>query len=115
MPIRADTAALTIPIDSVRMLPRAASFTSSSGRARVIVRRVNDTIMVYATCDSLQRLYEEQQFRIESLRQDRILKAFEGSSNSRLTKPPDWAIICLFALFAAMLAGIAVVMRRSQE
>lgn len=111
--VPADTAELTIAVDSFRHLPREAAFTASSGRARVIVRRVNDTIMVWATCDSLQRLCEEQQSRIESLRQNSIVKAFEGNRESRLTKPPDWVIIVMFALFAAMLAVIAVVMRRS--
>lgn len=109
MPVPADTVKLSIPLDSFRQLPQSAAFVSSNGRARVRVERVHDTIMVWAACDSLQRLCEEQQYRIEALRQNRILKAFEGTSESKLTKPPDWAIFVMFLLFAAMLAGISII------
>lgn len=109
MPVPADTAKLTVRFDSVLALPAGAAFTATSGRARVRIERVHDTLTVWATCDSLQRLCEEQQYRIEALRQNRILKAFEGTSESRLTKPPDWAIFVMFLLFVAMLAGISII------
>lgn len=55
---------LAIPADSILILPSEASFTGKSGRANVEVGRKGDSIVVRASCDSLQvRLeYYERQY-----------------------------------------------------
>lgn len=51
-------AKLAIPIDSLRKLPAKAEYRAKSGQASAVVRFERDTVVVYATCDSLQRLCE---------------------------------------------------------
>lgn len=56
---------LTLSQDSLRSLPEGAEYHARSGQANVSVRKgkTPETIVVYASCDSLQRqvlLYEEQ-------------------------------------------------------
>lgn len=53
-----DQAVLRIAADSVWRLPERAVYTSRSGRAAATLSRHGDTIVVYADCDSLQRLVE---------------------------------------------------------
>ena len=48
-------AVLKIPTDSLRKLPEAAEYRAKSGQASAVVKHRGDTIIVYATCDSLQR------------------------------------------------------------
>ena len=58
---------LKIPTESLLNLPPSASYTGKSGQANVKVERDNDTIRVYASCDSLQMLceyYERELTRI---------------------------------------------------
>lgn len=54
---------LEIPIDSLLKLPKNAEYRAKNGQASAQVRFNKDTVYVYATCDSLQRLckyYEKQ-------------------------------------------------------
>lgn len=53
---------MTIPLTSLRDLPRGASYTEHKGRANVRVRTLRDTLYIDASCDSLQQLvtYYEQ-------------------------------------------------------
>lgn len=48
----------SIPMDNLRSLPPGAGYHARNGRANVDVRARGDTIVVHATCDSLQRLCE---------------------------------------------------------
>lgn len=54
------TVTLTLNTDSLRKLPEGATYRAKNGRAGVGVGRGKEpgTIVVYATCDSLQRLVE---------------------------------------------------------
>ena len=67
---------LTIPTDSLRLLPAGASYTDRSGQASVkVVRRAATTtepeyIYVYATCDSLQLQCERYERTIRNLHKD---------------------------------------------
>lgn len=55
-----ETVTLTLKTDSLRKLPEGATYHAKNGRAGVEVGRGKEpgTIVVYATCDSLQRLVE---------------------------------------------------------
>lgn len=60
---------LTIPTESLLNLPPSASYSGRNGQANVKVERDNDTIRIYASCDSLQMLceyYERELTRIRS-------------------------------------------------
>lgn len=60
---------LDLTMENLLELPPAASFSRKSGRANVKVERVNDTIRVFASCDSLERLCTFYRFEINRLRQ----------------------------------------------
>lgn len=45
---------LEIPIDSLRRLPQKAEYRTKSGQANAVVQYRQDTIVVYAICDSLK-------------------------------------------------------------
>lgn len=51
-----EEARLEIPIAELSRLPEKAQYRAKNGRASATVRHKGDTIVVYATCDSLQRL-----------------------------------------------------------
>lgn len=57
-PIPRSEVNLQIPMDSLRSLPPRAGYHAKSGRASVDVHAKGDTVIVHATCDSLQRLCE---------------------------------------------------------
>ena len=57
-PVPMSEVKLTIPTDSLIALPTAAEYRAKSGQATATVKRDGDTIVVYATCDSLQRMCE---------------------------------------------------------
>ena len=49
---------LEIPIDSLRKLPHKAEYRAKSGQANAVIQYNQDTIIVYAICDSLKRQCE---------------------------------------------------------
>lgn len=49
---------LTIPVDSLPVLPEGASYHGRSGQAGIEVSRQGDQIHVTGTCDSLEREVE---------------------------------------------------------
>ena len=49
---------LEIPIDSLRKLPQKAEYRAKSGQANAVVQYRQDTIVVYAICDSLKKQCE---------------------------------------------------------
>lgn len=80
---------LTLNPDSLRRLPQGAAYHARSGQASVSVGKGSDpqTIVVYASCDSLQRqvtLYEERLSRLSRQRADStatVRTASEAHSN----------------------------------
>lgn len=59
---------LKIPMTSLLKLPPSASFSNRSGRANLKVDKDNDTIRIYASCDSLQMLVEYYQRELTRIR-----------------------------------------------
>lgn len=49
---------LRIPMDSLMRLPSEAEYRAKDGQANASVRNENGTVVVYATCDSLQIMCE---------------------------------------------------------
>ena len=105
---------LTLTADSLLDLPTGASYHAKSGQARVDVSKGAEpgTIVVYASCDSLQQLveyYEEQASKYkESL--DR-----QTDDAKEEKKPPDiaWPLL-LISLTAGILSGIVLTLKIKQ-
>lgn len=102
-----DTVTLTVAMDSLHKLPEGASYMKRSGRASVEVRkgRTAGTLVVYASCDSLQRLVEEYERRL--LRSSTDSAGTKESSETSMTqetkkRPRRW-----WAYMAALAAGAA--------
>lgn len=63
-------AKLTVPLDSLRKLPEGATFNNKSGQATASVAFKNDTLLVEASCDSLQHLVYELEERLHAARDE---------------------------------------------
>lgn len=75
-------AELTVPMDSLRRLPPGAVYTKKSGQATATLTMAGDTIIVYASCDSLQQmvynLEEELHQARDQLEQKETIKEAPG-------------------------------------
>lgn len=58
MNVPSSQAEILIPLDSLRKLPQNAEFRTKSGQANAVVKFKQDTIIVFAICDSLKRQCE---------------------------------------------------------
>lgn len=76
---------LAIPSDSLSALPPTALYRGKSGRANVEVSRKGDSIVVRASCDSLQvRLeYYERQYTSYREAYERLQSLFEEERERR--------------------------------
>lgn len=108
---------LTLNTDSLLDLPSGASFHAKSGRANLDVSKGAEpgTIVVYASCDSLQRLVEYYE-RLAAGYKETIDRQTEEAKEEE--KPPNvWRQI-LTALVAGLLAGIVIthkIKRRNEK
>ena len=107
---------LTIPTDSLRLLPVGASYTDRSGQASVKVGRRAATatepeyIYVYATCDSLQLQCERYERTIRNMHKDygeqlSGLKIRLAEANQELEEKPPNPIGTSFKWFVYGLLG----------
>lgn len=102
VPVAMEDVALTVHTDSVLSLPDGASYHAQRGRARVDVRKGDEpgTIVVYASCDSLQRLVTYYQRQLASSRSKELQEEY------RKKKPPDplpvW-LVCVIGVFIAII------------
>lgn len=109
-PVPKSEVTLTLSADSLRELPAGASYHVKSGRANLDVSKGTEqgTIVVYASCDSLQRLveYYERQAADYKAAIDRQAEEVQEEK-----KPPNvwWKI--LTALAAGLLAGIVITLK----
>lgn len=101
---------LTLSADSLLDLPTGASYRAKSGRANLDVKKgaAPGTIVVYASCDSLQQLvhYYEQlagEYKASLDRQTEEVKEEK--------KPPDmwWKILAASA--TGLLSGIVITLK----
>lgn len=104
---------LTLRMDSLRKLPDGAAYTAHSGQASVNVSRSPDaeSVVVYASCDSLQQLvwwYEQELSHTRS-----------GTSESSQTEEVrteeerrSWPVrIMIIAFFAGAATGAIVTIK----
>lgn len=96
--------------DSLRDLPTGASYHAKSGQANLDVKKGAEpgTIVVYASCDSLQRLVDYYE-RLSAGYKAAIDRQAEEVKEEK--KPPNvwWKI--LTALAAGLLAGIVITLK----
>lgn len=96
-----EEAKLEIPLSAVTNLPAEAEFRSTNGRASATVRHKGDTLVVYATCDSLQRQCVFYARQAASYRQALAQQKTEAqTANERRSYG-------VRALFIALTAGLA--------
>lgn len=97
---------LRLPIDAVRSLPHGAEFRDKSGQASASVQFDQDTVYVFATCDSLQRMcsYYERTSVVQGGGISQSLAALTEEVEEE--KPPDTSNVFL----AGVLVGILLVL-----
>ena len=91
---------LTVPMDSLRRLPVGAVYTKKSGQATASVTLRNDTVVVAASCDSLQ----QQVYRLE----EELHQARDRLEQSETIKEaPEFTLKCYLT---GILTGILTVL-----
>lgn len=106
-PVPQEEVRLTLPTDSVAALPDGAEFRAKSGRASVSVSKGKEagTIVVHASCDSLQRLVETYERKANAYKRQLDEQKQEAKEAE---KPPNRWWKELAALIACLLAGIVI-------
>ncbi|MDR1199067.1 MAG: hypothetical protein LBK94_08685 [Prevotellaceae bacterium] len=96
-PVTADTAKAGIAVSDIENLPEGAKFTEKSGRASVQLIRINDTVIITAICDSLQRLIYSYELEIENYKGKIEQKNSETTvietKTEKKTYSPFWAYL----------------------
>lgn len=101
-PVPQEVAKLAIPLSELTSLPETAEFRAKNGRASATVRHKGDTLVVYATCDSLQRqcFYYARQLSITQEALEKQAKALRTVQNR---SPYPWQKPLI-----AFIAGVAI-------
>lgn len=100
---------MRIPADSLLKLPESASYHAKSGRANVDVKADGDQIIVYASCDSLQRLCEYYESVAGIYKKNyEELRSSARTENERRSNPVRIAIT---AFIAGLAAGIVTTLK----
>ena len=108
-----EEAKLEIPLSAVTNLPAEAEFRSTNGRASATVRHKGDTLVVYATCDSLERQCEYYERQMASSK-----KALEQQKNEARTEKErssnPWKML-LIAFIVGVATGIVIMLLKKQK
>lgn len=101
---------LTLSTDSLLDLPTGASYRAKSGQANLDVKKGSEpgTIVVYASCDSLQQLvyYYEQ---LAGEYKESLDRQAEEVKEEK--KPPEMWWKILAASVAGLLSGIVITLK----
>ena len=112
--IAADTASAVVAISAVESLPEGAKFVEKSGRASIILKRVNDTIIITAICDSLQRLIYFYELEIEHYKETLEQKNSEKTTAETTYEKKTYSPFLAFFLGIAA-GGLAVLIFTNQK
>lgn len=85
-PVAADSLSMAIPMQNLRNLPAGAGWSKRKGRANLHLRVVHDTLLVDASCDSLQRLVELYESRAAAYQRQAARNALLANRESRHRK-----------------------------
>lgn len=115
-PITADTVRLTVAVDNLASLPSGASYTAQQGRAKVKAwtepqkgDALHPTIIIEATCDSLQQLCYQYMHRGDSLEEQVVQmqrQMSESASNTNQTAIEGCKIKMLNVIVMAIACAI---------
>ena len=117
LPLPPDTVRMEIPAARLADLPPGASFHKRSGRASAGVSRKGDTLLVYASCDSLQALCHYYERTSASWRQRYgEMEGLYKEERERRSKP----VRTFFAGFAAgallsVLTTVFIIKKRKKN
>lgn len=104
-------AQITISAANLPDLPSGASFNKKSGRAQAEVSRDGDSIIVTATCDSLEReieYYESLYYKaLEAM--DRLKNSVQNRDDRRSTSTVAVFASVLTGLFVGMISTIIII------
>lgn len=110
VPVPKSEVALTLNADSLLDLPAGASFHAKSGRANLDVSKGAEpgTIVVYASCDSLQRLVEYYE-RLAGEYKATLDRQAEEVKEEK--KPPNvwWKLLAAF--IAGYISGTVITIK----
>ena len=84
--VRADSLSMAIPMWNLRNLPAGAGWSKRKGRANLRLRVVHDTLLVDASCDSLQRLVELYESRAAAYRRQAAHNALVAAQEKEQRK-----------------------------
>lgn len=100
---------LPLPRQLLFDLPPGAEYRRQSGRAGASLRNEGDTLVVYATCDSLQALVELYE---RSLRQSQAdLRHIRENARLEKQKSSNPTRGLLYALMAGLATGIILTIK----
>lgn len=100
---------LPLPRQLLFDLPPGAEYRRQSGRASAALRNEGDTLVVYATCDSLQALVELYE---RSLRQSQAdLRHIQENARLEKRKSSNPTRGLLYALIAGLATGIVLTIK----
>ncbi|EFR54604.1 hypothetical protein BFAG_03302 [Bacteroides fragilis 3_1_12] len=114
LPVPKSEVSLTLNADSLLDLPAGASYHARSGRANLDVKRGTEpgTIVVYASCDSLQRLVEYYE-RLACKYKETLDRQSEEVKEEK--KPPGvwWKVLA--ALTTGFFTGIVITLKTKRQ
>ena len=121
---------LTIPSDSLAVLPSGASYKAKNGQASAEVSQSGGNVIVYASCDSLERqcLYYETELsylhnerydqHLAITRQEKLISALQKELDERKEQGASHSVATLLKwFFIGILTGtvttlIAIIKKR---
>lgn len=106
---------LTLKADSLLDLPTGASYHAKSGRANLDVSKGTEpgTIVVYASCDSLQRLVEYYE-RLSGKYREALVRQSEEVKEEKNPSSSVRRLIFLI-LTVGLLSGIVITLKKKIE
>lgn len=116
--VAADSARLTLDIDSLLKLPEGAAFHTRSGRASLTVGKGAQpgTIFVRSSCDSLRRLveYYERREQARSSQADSTERSSASVAETTVKETKKTArpwLWCALTFIAGITAGIVLTLK----
>lgn len=106
-------AKLQVTQQNLRELPSKAEYRVKSGQATAVVKIQNDTVVVYAICDSLQRMceyYERKATSAEEAYNNLQLQVQQENENK--INPAKIALISFWIGFIACLVLLIILKLR---
>lgn len=105
---------LKIPTADLLALPPQASFHGKKGQANVDVKARGDTLVIYASCDSLQRIVEWYESELVRIRSETLtgMETVQTEIKHRFN-PVQTALVAFIVGVASGIVLIIVIKKRN--